>query len=128
MVVYTVVKVPGAWVRRIGLALDGEVEAVGLVFDGLEGAQGEGAGVSLDLPVGRALCGLLDREQGFAGEVGRELAEREEGERAVDVRPAMWPIPVSIGASVHKLGDSLKEWISQADEALYRAQQEGETA
>jgi PleD family two-component response regulator len=37
----------------------------------------------------------------------------------------MWPIAVSIGASVCRPGDSLKDWIAQADEALYRAQQEG---
>jgi hypothetical protein len=109
------------------LGFDGEVEAVGLVFDGLKGAQGECAGVGLSLPVRGARRGLLDGEQGFAGEVGRELAEGEEGERAVDGRPAMWPIAVSIGASVCRPDDSLKEWIAQADEALYRAKQRGET-
>ena len=39
----------------------------------------------------------------------------------------MWPIAVSIGASVCRPDDSLKEWIAQADEALYRAKQRGET-
>jgi len=101
-----------------------EVEAVGFVFDGLEGSEGEGAYFCLGLPVGGAAGGLLES---FAGEVGRELAEGEEGERAVDGRPAMWPIAVSIGASVCRPDDSLKEWIAQADEALYRAKQRGET-
>src|SRR5580700_8548741 len=66
------------------LGFDGEVEAVGLVFDGLKGAQGKCAGVGLSLPVRGTLGGLLDGEQGFAGEMERELAEGEEGERAVD--------------------------------------------
>ena len=44
-----------------------EVEAVGFVFDGLEGSEGEGAYFCLGLPVGGAAGGLLDGEESFAG-------------------------------------------------------------
>ena len=59
--------------RFTASAFDGEVEAVGLVFDCLEGAEGESARVGLRLPVRRAASSLLDGEQSFAGEVGRAV-------------------------------------------------------